>query len=84
MKRSTRIFNKLFIATFSIIIGIPLGIMTGISCMIRIIVCYPFDIYRIAVTKIEQRAALEELLDNHDQDIWDKHIARTQQNQKQN
>jgi len=52
--------------------------------MIRIIVCYPFDIYRIAVTKIEQRAALEELLDNHDQDIWDKHIARTQQNQKQN
>tara|TARA_R100001510_G_scaffold3828_1_gene3051 strand:+ start:1133 stop:1405 length:273 start_codon:yes stop_codon:yes gene_type:complete len=84
MKRSTRIFNKLIIGTFAIIIGIPLGIITGITCMIKIIVSYPFDIYRIAVTKIEQRAALEELLDNQDQDIWDKHIARTQQNQKQN
>jgi len=84
MKRSTRIFNKLIIGTFAIIIGIPFGIITGITCMIKIIVCYPFDIYMIAVTKMEQRAALEQLFDNQDQDIWDKHIARIQQNQKEN
>ena len=84
MKKSTRIFNKLFVGTFAIIIGIPLGIIIGATCMIKIIASYPFDIYRIAVTKIERRAALEELLDNQDQDIWDKHIARIQQNQKEN
>ncbi len=84
MKKSISIFNKLFIATFTIVIGIPLGVIIGVTCMIRIIVRYPFDIYRIAVIKIEQRAALEELLENHDQDIWDKHIARIQQNQKEN
>tara|TARA_R100001460_G_scaffold98868_1_gene141899 strand:+ start:797 stop:916 length:120 start_codon:yes stop_codon:yes gene_type:complete len=38
----------------------------------------------IAVTKMEKRAALEQLLDNQDQDIWDRHIARIQQNQKEN
>ena len=84
MKRSAHIFNKLIIGTFAIIIGIPLGIITGITCMIKIIVSYPFDIYSIAVRKMQERETMQEILDNHDQDIWDKHIARTQQNQKQN
>ena len=52
--------------------------------MLRVFINYPFDIYSIAVRKMQERETMQEILDNHDQDIWDKHIARTQQNQKQN
>tara|TARA_Y100001937_G_C6869864_1_gene220090 strand:+ start:144 stop:398 length:255 start_codon:yes stop_codon:yes gene_type:complete len=84
MKRSKRIFSKFFIVTFCLLIGIPLGLLLGIFCMLRVFINYPFDIYSIAVRKMQERETMQEILDNHDQDIWDKHIARTQQNQKQN
>lgn len=63
----------------SIVIGVPLGLITGLICWIK----FPFVLYTNARAKLAMRRIQEarSFLDKHGQgqkseDIWEEHIER--------
>tara|TARA_R110002020_G_scaffold147134_3_gene322249 strand:+ start:59 stop:304 length:246 start_codon:yes stop_codon:yes gene_type:complete len=65
--------GKLVIFLSAIVIGIPLGLIAATLHFIRILIQYPFDLYRVTYKQWFHRVTVEQA------DMWTKHIYRMEQ-----
>ncbi len=68
--------GKTIIFLCSIIIGIPLGILTGVIYFFRVALSFPLNMYREGMRKFVETVA------SHQGDIWENHINRMEENKK--
>ena len=61
----------------AIVIGIPLGLIAATLHFIRILIQYPFDLYRVTYEQWVHRVNLEQA------DMWTRHIYRMEQNKQE-
>ena len=70
--------GRLVIAFFSIIIGIPVGIILASLYFIRVLINFPFQMYITAVDKWERKVQVEQA------DIWTRHVASMEEKSRTN
>jgi hypothetical protein len=68
--------GKTIIFLCSVIIGIPLGILLGVIYFFRVALSFPLDMYREGVRKFV------ETVTSRQEDIWENHINRMEENKK--
>ena len=68
--------GKAIIFLCSVIIGIPLGILLGVIYFLRVALSFPLDMYREGVRKFV------ETVTSRQEDIWENHINRMEENKK--
>ena len=78
MSKYQYFMGRLVIAFFSIIIGIPVGIILASLYFIRVLINFPFQMYITAVDKWERRVQVEQA------DIWTRHVARMEEKSRTN
>ena len=70
--------GKLILMFFAIVIGIPLGILTGILYFFRVTIDYPFRMYQLANKQWTRKIELDQA------DMWTRHIARMEEKSRTN
>ena len=65
--------GKLIIFLSAIVIGIPLGLIAATLHFIRILIQYPFDLYRVTYEQWVLKVNLDQA------DMWTRHIYRMEQ-----
>tara|TARA_R110001583_G_scaffold103163_14_gene250312 strand:+ start:2340 stop:2576 length:237 start_codon:yes stop_codon:yes gene_type:complete len=70
--------GRFIILTASIFIGIPLGILIGLTHFLRLSLTYPIIMYNLAVEKWEHKVKIQQA------DIWTRHLKRMKQNRDLN
>lgn len=65
--------GKLIIFLSAIVIGIPLGLIAATLHFIRILIQYPFDLYRATYEQWVRKVNLDQA------DMWTRHIYRMEQ-----
>ena len=71
MKTSEYFLGKMAILLYSIIIGIPLGIIHGLILFFKVAISHPYILYTFALRNWLQSDDLKQ------GDIWERHIERT-------
>lgn len=61
---------KLFLAFFSILIGLTLGVLVATLHFLIVLIRFPLDVYKTASKTYDRRNTLSQA------DIWTKHIER--------
>lgn len=77
MSRFELFSGKLVIFLSAIVIGIPLGLIAATLHFIRILIQYPFDLYRVTYEQWFNRVTMEQA------DMWTRHIYRMEQNKQE-
>ena len=77
MNRFELFSGKLVIFLSAIVIGIPLGLIAATLHFIRILIQYPFDLYRVTYEQWFHRVTMEQA------DMWTRHIYRMEQNKQE-
>ncbi len=77
MNRFELFSGKLVIFLSAIVIGIPLGLIAATLHFIRILIQYPFDLYRVTYEQWFNRVTMEQA------DMWTRHIYRMEQNKQE-
>ena len=78
MNKYQYLAGRFVILLCSILVGIPLGILVGVICFLRVSITYPLNMYTLAVDKWENRVQIEQA------DMWTRHIARMEKNKDLN
>jgi hypothetical protein len=73
MSRFELFSGKLIIFLSAIVIGIPLGLIAATLHFIRILIQYPFDLYRATYEQWVRKVNLDQA------DMWTRHIYRMEQ-----
>ena len=73
MSRFELLSGKLVILLSAIVIGIPLGLIAATLHFIRILIQYPFDLYRVTYEQWVRKVNLDQA------DMWTRHIYRMEQ-----
>ena len=68
--------GKFVILLCAIIIGIPLGLLSGVIYFLKMTIQYPFDLYRVTYAQWLQRVTMEQA------DVWTRHIYRMEEKNK--
>jgi len=72
--------ENFFIAIFSILVGLPLGIFVGIICWLK----FPFQVYyqaraTLALQRIHRAQQQIKQLQDEEKGIWERHIDRMEE-----
>ena len=76
MTKLEMVSGKCVILLCAILIGIPLGILSGVLYFLRVSIQYPFDLYRATYAQWLERVTMDQA------DIWTRHIYRMEENKK--
>jgi len=76
MSKFELLSGKLVIFLSAIVIGVPLGLIAATLHFIRILIQYPFDLYRVTYKQWFNRVSMEQA------DMWTRHIYRMEQSKK--
>jgi len=68
--------GKFIILLCAILIGIPLGLLSGVLYFLRVSIQYPFDLYRMTYAHWLQRVTMDQA------DMWTRHIHRMEEKKK--
>ena len=60
-------------------VGVILAVFVGITAMVHSLVAFPMQVYRGATTRLRE---VEEIIEN--EDIWDRHIRKMEENKHNN
>ncbi len=70
--------GRFVITLCCIIIGIPIGIVVATLFFFRVLISFPFNMYKTAVDKWERRVQIEQA------DLWTRHLARMEEQSRKN